>query len=177
MTRTVKIPDATHPITIQPTGSRVTVRLGGAVVAQTDNALSLAEASYPVVQYIPVDDVEQALLERTTSQTYCPYKGDASYFTLHMDGRFAENAVWTYETPFPAMEQIAERVAFYTDKVEVYAVDDAAVNPHHHDEAPQDRPAVDEVVQHTDTDAGYAQREPWPANVEPPRTSDDGGLR
>ena len=82
MTRTVKIPDATHPITIRPTGARVTVRVGGAVVAETDSALSLAEASYPVVQYIPLADIDQALLERTTTQTYCPYKGDASYYTV-----------------------------------------------------------------------------------------------
>jgi uncharacterized protein (DUF427 family) len=75
MTRTVKIPDASHPITIRPTGSRVTVRVGGTVIAETDGALSLAEASYPVVQYIPLADVHQSLLERTTSQTYCPYKG------------------------------------------------------------------------------------------------------
>ena len=83
MTRTVKIPDATHPITIRPTGARVTVRVGGAVVAKTDSALSLAEASYPVVQYIPLSDVDQSLLERTTTQSYCPYKGDASYFTVN----------------------------------------------------------------------------------------------
>src|ERR1700723_1935420 len=81
MTRTVKIPDASHPITIRPTSTRVTVRVGGAVVAETDSALSLAEANYPVVQYIPLADIDQALLERTTTQTYCPYKGDASYYT------------------------------------------------------------------------------------------------
>ena len=82
MTRTVKIPDATHPITIRPTGSRVTVRVGGTVIAKTDDALSLAESTYPVVQYIPLADVDQSLLERTTTQSYCPYKGDASYYTV-----------------------------------------------------------------------------------------------
>ena len=119
MSRTVKIPDATHPITIQPTGSRVTVRVGGAVVAQTENALSLAEASYPVVQYIPVDDVDQALLERTTSQTYCPYKGDASYYTVQVPGHTEKDVIWTYEHPYPSVAEIAGHVAFYPNRSEI----------------------------------------------------------
>src|SRR5215469_6633691 len=105
--RSVKIPDASHPITIQPTGARVTVRVGGTVVAKTDSALSLAEASYPVVQYIPLADVDQSLLERTTSQTYCPYKGDASYYTVKMpDGSTEKDVVWTYEHPYPSVAEI-----------------------------------------------------------------------
>ena len=166
----MKIPGPDHPITITPAANRWRARFAGHVIADSDRALVLQEASYPPVIYFPREDVEMGFMARTDRGTHCPYKGDASYFTLHMDGRFAENAVWTYETPFPAMEQIAERVAFYTDKVEVYAVDDATVNPHHRDAAPQDAKGVDEVVQHTDTGAGYSQREPWPANVEPPRT-------
>lgn len=110
MDRAVKIPDATHPITVRPTGSRVTVRVGGVTVAKSDSALSLAEASYPVVQYIPLADVDQSLLRRTDSHTYCPYKGEASYYTLTMDGRIAENAVWTYETPYPTMAQIENQI-------------------------------------------------------------------
>jgi uncharacterized protein (DUF427 family) len=119
MTRTVKIPDATHPITIRPTGSRVTVRVGGTVIARTDSALSLAEASYPVVQYIPVDDVDQALLERTTNQTYCPYKGDASYYTVTVPGHTEKDVIWTYEHPFPSVAEIAGHVAFYRDRAEI----------------------------------------------------------
>jgi uncharacterized protein (DUF427 family) len=120
MSRSVKIPDATHPIAIRPTGSRVTVRVGGAVVAQTDDALSLAEASYPVVQYIPVGDLNQALLERTTTQSYCPYKGDASYYTVSApDGRTEKDVIWTYEHPYPAVAEIAGHVAFYPDRAEV----------------------------------------------------------
>jgi uncharacterized protein (DUF427 family) len=120
MTRTVKIPDATHPITIEPTGSRVTVRVGGAVVAQTDNALSLAEASYPVVQYIPLADVDQSLLERTTTQSYCPYKGDASYYSvLTSSGDTVPDVIWTYEQPYEAVAAIAGRVAFYPDKADI----------------------------------------------------------
>jgi uncharacterized protein (DUF427 family) len=120
MTRTVKIPDATHPITINPTGSRVTVRIGGSVVAQTDNALSLAEANYPVVQYIPLEDVDKSLLERATSQTYCPYKGDASYYTVRIpDGPTETDVIWSYEHPYPSVAEIAGHVAFYADRAEI----------------------------------------------------------
>ena len=120
MTRTVKIPDATHPITIRPTGARVTVRVGGAMVAETDSALSLAEASYPVVQYIPLSDVDQSLLERTTTQSYCPYKGDASYFTVKSaDGGAEADVIWAYEHPYPSVAEIAGHVAFYPDRAEI----------------------------------------------------------
>jgi uncharacterized protein (DUF427 family) len=120
MTRTVKIPDGTHPITISPTGARVTVRVGGAVVDATDSALSLAEASYPVVQYIPLSDVDQSLLERTTTQSYCPYKGDASYFTVKSaDGDAEADVIWTYEHPYPSVAEIAGHVAFYPDRAEI----------------------------------------------------------
>jgi hypothetical protein len=97
-----------------------------------------------------------------------------------MDGQFAENAVWTYELPYPAMEEIAERLAFYTDKIEVYAVDDAAASPPHgrRDSEGEDFAiTVDDVVQHTDSGSGASQKEHWPANVTTPQTTDDGGLR
>ena len=120
MSRTVKIPDATHPITIRPTGSHVTVRLGGRLVAETDSALSLAEASYPVVQYIPLGDVDQSLLERTTTQSYCPYKGDASYYTVQTaDGLTEADVIWTYEHPYPSVAEIAGHVAFYPNRAEI----------------------------------------------------------
>ena len=115
MTRTVKIPDATHPITISPTGTRVTVRLGDVTVAETDRALSLAEANYPVVQYIPLDDVDTSLLDRTTTQTYCPYKGDASYYSV----KSPDDLIWTYERPYPAVAEIAGHVAFYPNRAEI----------------------------------------------------------
>ncbi len=119
-TRSVKIPDASHPITIRPTGTRVTVRVGGTVVAETDSALSLAEANYPVVQYIPLADVDQSLLERTTTQTYCPYKGDASYFTVNApDGSTEADLIWTYEHPYPSVAEIAGHVAFYANRAEI----------------------------------------------------------
>jgi len=120
MTRAVKIPDAAHPITVSPTGSRVTVRVGGLTVAESDKALSLAEASYPVVQYIPIADVDQSLLERTDTQTYCPYKGDASYYSVRTpDGRTETDLIWTYEQPYAAVAEIAGHVAFYPDRAQI----------------------------------------------------------
>jgi uncharacterized protein (DUF427 family) len=120
MTSTAKIPDATHPIIIRPTGSRVTVRVGGTVIAATDSALSLAEATYPVVQYVPLSDVDQSLLERTATQTYCPYKGDASYYTVRTaDGLIEPDLIWTYEQPYPSVAEIGGHVAFYPDRAEI----------------------------------------------------------
>ena len=120
MTRAVKIPDATHPITIRPTGSRVTVRVGGVKVAESDSALSLAEASYPVVQYVPIADVDQSLLRRTESQTYCPYKGDASYYSVQLpDGQTETDLIWTYEQPYAAVSEIAGHVAFYANRADI----------------------------------------------------------
>jgi len=120
MTRAVKIPDAAHPITIRPTGSRVTVRVGGVTVAESDSALSLAEASYPVVQYLPIADVDQSLLRRTESQTYCPYKGDASYYSVQLpDGQTETDLIWTYEQPYPAVSEIAGHVAFYANRADI----------------------------------------------------------
>lgn len=120
MTRTVKIPDASHPITIRPTGARVTVRVGGTVVAETAEALSLTEASYPAMQYIPLGDVDQSLLERTATQTYCPYKGDASYYSVNVPGGGTEaDLIWTYEHPYPSVAEIAGHVAFYPGRAEI----------------------------------------------------------
>jgi hypothetical protein len=121
-------------------------------------------------------------MSRTDRSTHGPYKGDAGYYTVLMDGNFAENAVWTYEEPYPAMAEIEGRLAFYPNKVEIYEVDDAAVNPHpaeRRTEPPVEHRAVnvDQVVQHTDSGSGAPQREPWPANVSTPATTDDGGLR
>ena len=120
MTRPVKIPDATHPITVSPTGTRVTVRVGGVTIAKSDNALSLAESSMPVVQYIPIGDVDQSLLRRTDTQTYCPYKGDASYYSVQLpDGQTETDLIWTYEQPYEAVAQIAGHVAFYQNRAEI----------------------------------------------------------
>jgi len=115
-----KIPDPNHPITISPSRNRVRVRFGGEVIADTSDALDLKESTYPVVHYIPRSAVEMNRLVKTDHSTHCPYKGDASYFSiLAKDGTRIENAVWSYETPFAAMKEIAGYLAFYRNKVEI----------------------------------------------------------
>ena len=116
---TMKLPGLDHPITITPHPGRVRVRLGDAVVADTAAALSLKEASYPAVVYVPRADADMSAFERTDRSTHCPYKGDASYYSLRAGDRAADNAVWTYEQPFPAMAAIAGHLAFYPDKVTI----------------------------------------------------------
>src|SRR5271168_1115341 len=113
----IKIPGPDHPILIERNSGRVVVSVSGRVIADTRNALTLHEAHYPAVQYIPRKDVDMALLVRTELTTYCPYKGDASYFSIPVGGERSTNAVWTYETPFPAMAAIKDYVAFYPDRV------------------------------------------------------------
>ena len=114
----VKIPGPDHPITITPNPERVVVRVAGKVVADTRAALSLREASYGAVQYIPRQDVDFSLLERTSHSTYCPYKGECSYYSIPVGGARTVNAVWTYESPYEAVASIKEYVAFYPDRVD-----------------------------------------------------------
>jgi uncharacterized protein (DUF427 family) len=116
--KTVKIPSAEHPITIAANPSRVVVTVGGRIVADTRAALTLREASYPAVQYIPREDVDMALLERTSHATYCPYKGDCAYYSIPVGGERAVNAAWTYEEPFAAVAEIKGYIAFYPDRVD-----------------------------------------------------------
>jgi uncharacterized protein (DUF427 family) len=113
-----RVPGPDHPITIEPNPARITVSVGGRTIADTRNALTLREASYPPVQYIPRKDVDMSLLERTRHQTYCPYKGDASYYSIPGGGEKSVNAVWTYESAYPAVAAINEYVAFYPDRVD-----------------------------------------------------------
>ncbi len=117
-TKTVKIPGPDHPITITPTPRRVVVTVGGRVVADTRAALTLQEASYPAVQYVPRADVDLSLLERTAHTTYCPYKGDCAYYSVPAGGERTLNAVWTYEQPYDAVAAIRDHVAFYPDRVD-----------------------------------------------------------
>ena len=116
--KAVKIPGLDHPISIEANPSRVVVEVGGKIIADTRHALTLREASYPAVQYIPRRDVDMAALVRSDHTTYCPYKGDASYYSIPAGGDRSLNAVWTYETPFEAMAQIKDYVAFYPDWVD-----------------------------------------------------------
>jgi uncharacterized protein (DUF427 family) len=117
----LKLPGPDHPISIQPNPARVIVSVAGGVVADTRNALTLREAAYPPVQYIPAEDVDFSQLERTNYATYCPYKGDCSYYSVPAGGKRSVNAVWSYERPFPAVLQIKGHVAFYPDRVDEIA--------------------------------------------------------
>jgi uncharacterized protein (DUF427 family) len=114
----IKNPGPDHPISIEANPSRVVVKVDRKIIADTHDALTLREASYPPVQYIPRRDVDMAALERSEHTTYCPYKGEASYFSIPAGGDRSRNAVWTYETPFEAMAQIKDYVAFYPDRVD-----------------------------------------------------------
>lgn len=122
MNARMKVPGPDHPITIASNPKRVRVSVGGEVIAETSRALTLKEASYPAVQYIPREDADPAKLERTDHGTYCPYKGDASYFSIVAGGKTLQNAIWTYETPYDAVRQIAGHLAFYPDKVTIEEV-------------------------------------------------------
>ena len=122
LARPVRSPGPDHPITIEPTSGRVVVTLAGLVVADTDAALTLREANYPPVQYVPRADTDMELLSRTDHASYCPYKGDACYYSIPIGGERATNAVWTYESPFAAVAAIKDHLAFYPDRVDLIEV-------------------------------------------------------
>ena len=117
--RTVLLPTAEHPITVTPTGKHVTVRVNGEVVAETDAALTLQESTYPAVQYVPLADVVDSALRRSDNTTYCPYKGEANYYDVIAGGSTIDDAIWTYEQPYPAVGEIVGHVAFYANKADV----------------------------------------------------------
>ncbi|WP_322095380.1 DUF427 domain-containing protein [Paraburkholderia bannensis] len=114
----VKIPGPDHPITIERNPSRVVVKVAGKTVAETRRALVLREANYPGVIYVPREDADMALLARTDHSTYCPYKGDCSYYSIVPGGERSINAIWTYEAPYDAVAQIKDHLAFYPDRVD-----------------------------------------------------------
>jgi uncharacterized protein (DUF427 family) len=114
----IKIPGPDHPITITPVRERIVVTVAGQRIADTHEAVSLKEAAYPPVHYIPRKDVDMTLLERTSHQTYCPYKGECSYYSIPIGGNRSVNAVWTYEAPYAAVVAIKDHIAFYPDRVD-----------------------------------------------------------
>jgi uncharacterized protein (DUF427 family) len=118
----MKLPGPDHPITITANPRRVRISAAGVVIAETAHALTLKEASYPAVNYIPRADANMELLKRSERVTHCPYKGDANYFNILADGKIFDNAIWTYEAPFPAMTEISGHLAFYPDKVKIEEV-------------------------------------------------------
>jgi uncharacterized protein (DUF427 family) len=117
----IKLPGPDHPISIETNPAHIVVSVAGRVVADTRNALTLREADYPPVQYIPREDVDRSELKQSDHISYCPYKGDCNYYSVPSGGKKSVNAVWTYENPYPAVAQIKGHVAFYPDRVDEIA--------------------------------------------------------
>lgn len=113
-----RTPAVNPQITIAPNPHRVIVRLGGAIIADSTRALVMRAPDTPDVQYIPREDVDMASLIRTSHATYCPYKGDAAYWSIRSGPRIVENAVWSYESPYERMVAIKDHLAFYSDRVD-----------------------------------------------------------
>ena len=124
MNRSIRIPDASHPITIESNPRRVVVTVKGRVVADTRAALTLREARYDPVQYVPMADVDATLLAPSQTTTYCPYKGDCAYFDVVVGDERVADAIWTYRSPYDAVAAIRDHVAFYPDRVD--AIDERA---------------------------------------------------
>jgi uncharacterized protein (DUF427 family) len=114
----IKMPGPDHPISVTPARERIIVSVGGRHIADTREALTLKEAAYPPVHYIPRKDVDMTQLQRTSHQTYCPYKGECAYYSIPLGGARSVNAVWTYEAPYAAVVAIKGHVAFYPDRVD-----------------------------------------------------------
>ena len=118
----IRIPGPDHPITITPAEGTVRVTVAGEVVAESRQAPRLEEKGYPPVYYLPRSHADMSLLARTAHSTYCPYKGDCSYYSIPIGGTKSENAAWTYETPHEAMANIKECLAFYPTRVDAIEV-------------------------------------------------------
>ena len=118
----MKLPGPDHPISIEPHPRRVRVTHNGRTVADTTRALALRETTYPPVFYIPREDADMAVFERTSHSTHCPYKGDASYYSIRVGDKRSENAIWSYEQPFPAMAEISGYLAFYPNRVDAIEI-------------------------------------------------------
>ena len=112
-------PGHPHAITIEPNLNRVKVAFNGTVIADTTRALVLKEGPLPPATYIPREDVQMSYLRRTDHSTHCPFKGNASYFSVYVDDQIADNAVWTYETPIESVAQIKDCLSFYVEKLDV----------------------------------------------------------
>ena len=161
----MKIPDENHPTAISRAPTIVRGLFEGHEIADSDDVLVLQEANYPPVYYFPRDGVRMEFLRRTDKVTHCPYKGDASYFTIYRDRKIIDDAVWSYEDTYAAVGQITGRVAFYPEHVDFEFGDRTAAETEDTD--------VDEVIRHTDSGAGTSQAERWPPNVETPDAEPD----
>jgi uncharacterized protein (DUF427 family) len=152
--------NADHPITCSREAGRVEVLFEGHEIADSADVLLLQEADYAPVRYFPRSDVAMAFLQKTDKVTHCPYKGEATYYTIVRDRQIIENAVWSYETPLSGVSQIAGRLAFYPEHVEFKR---AGLTP-----AETRAVDVNEVVKHTDSGSGSSQAEHWDPNVSMP---------
>jgi uncharacterized protein (DUF427 family) len=118
----IKIPGSDHPIRISPAEGKVRVTVAAKVIAESTRALRLEEKGYPPVYYMPRNDADMSLLARTNHYTYCPYKGDCTYYSIPIGEPKSENAVWTYESPHEAVAVIREYLAFYPTRVDAIEV-------------------------------------------------------
>jgi len=156
----MKTPDESHPITIEHEQARVRVLFEGHEIADSSDVVLLREGGYPPVRYLPRDDVRMAFLRRTDKVTHCPYKGAAAYFSIYRDGKLIENAVWSYEDPYPAVGGIGGRLAFYPQHVEFEIGAHTAAETESLD--------IADVVRHTDSGSGASQAERWAPTVDVP---------
>jgi uncharacterized protein (DUF427 family) len=117
----MRSPGPDHPISIDSNRLRVVVTVAGRVIADTKDALILRESSYPAVLYVPRKDVQMSLLERSQRSTYCPYKGECSYFSIPAGAERSRDSVWSYEAPYPAVVRIKDHLAFYPDRIDSIA--------------------------------------------------------
>jgi uncharacterized protein (DUF427 family) len=118
----IKIPGPDHPIAILPVEGRVRVTVAGRIVAESTRTLLLDEKGYPPVYYLPREDADMSLLVLTTHYTYCPYKGDCTYYSIPLGGARSEYAAWTYENPYEAVATIKGHLAFYPSRVDAIEV-------------------------------------------------------
>ena len=152
----MKLPGPDHPITIAANPKRVRVLFSDHLIADSGAALTLREAGYGAVQYIPREDIATTYLAQTEHRSHCPYKGEATYYTIVRDGQISENAAWSYEDPYPAMSLIKGHLAFFPNRVEI--VEAEAANPD----------SIRDIVEHTDSGSGVSQLDHWPPNVVGP---------
>ncbi|MEO7026666.1 MAG: DUF427 domain-containing protein [Caulobacteraceae bacterium] len=154
---TIKTPGPDHPIDFAAAPARMRARFQGHVIADSADAILVTEEGYKPVCYFPREDVDMAFFGRTARDSHCPYKGHAAYFTLRMDGAIVEDAAWTYEEPYPAVDILRGRIAFFPHPVEVYEVAEESPTP-----------SPDSVVQHTDAGDGASQAPKWPVTASEP---------
>lgn len=158
-------PGPDHPITTSHPPARARALFHGHLLADSDHTLVLREAGHPARIYFPRGDVEMSVLTKNPNTTHCPYKGEASYFTLNRDKQVVEDVAWSYEHPYPAMEDIAGMISFDLGQVDIQTEVDV--------QASREAAAMADYIRHTDSGSGRSQEEHWPPNVGMPETGDE----